>query len=279
MAEIFATAATAAAVLEQSIALFSRVRQAVARQKGLPELISKYSAEVSQTKTIVELAASEAALKTPNVGATIVKLAAVGEALHSHLSKVASTKGRVHGFVRQLVSGRQDQEKLEEIMGELGNAKQDLSLGIQLANVGLTRAVGETLQVNAAAVDTVNKLLTERLGPTYTLRMARLIEGRPRNADGSVTLTEDDIASLSTESNVAGGTTPETSRIVRENQASGSALQVNTPIGEDLWKDMGNITIERNQAQGSASQWNYPISADTFLAALQTRQGQSDPKP
>lgn len=167
--------------MEQSIALFSRIRQAVARQKGLPELINKYSAEASHTKTIVELAASEAALKTPNVGATIVKLVTIGEALHSHLTKVANTKGRVHGFVRQLISGRQDQEKLEGIMGELGNAKQDLSLGIQLANVGLTRAVGETLQVNAAAVDTVNKLLIEKLGPTHALRMAQLIDGRPRN--------------------------------------------------------------------------------------------------
>lgn len=94
-----------------------------------------------------------------------------------------------------------------------------------------------------------------------------------------MTLTEDDIASLSTEkaflaskeAGATGGTTPETSRIIRENQASGPALQVNTAIGEDVWKDVGSVTIERNQTGGTASQWNYPISADTFLATLEMR--------
>lgn len=100
-----------------------------------------------------------------------------------------------------------------------------------------------------------------------------------------MTLTEDDIASLSTEeaflaakeAGAAGRTTPATSRNIRENHASGSALQVNTAIGEDVWKDMGSVTIEGNQAGGTASQWNYPISADTFLAALEMRQGRSTP--
>jgi hypothetical protein len=98
-------------------------------------------------------------------------------------------------------------------------------------------------------------------------------------------LTDDDIVSLSKheafleskEANTAGHIMCEGSRIVRENEASGSALQVNTPIGVDVWKDMGMITIERNKAAGSASQWNYPIaSAETFLAALEMRRGVSD---
>ncbi len=151
------------------------------RQKGLPELIEKYSAEVSQAQKIVHLAASEAALKTPNVGATIAKLAAVGETLCSHLAELASARGPIRDFVKQLLSGERDQEKLESIMGDLGNAKQDLGMYIQLANVGLTRAVDETVQVNTAAVDAMNKLLHEKLGSVYTLRITQLIEGRPRN--------------------------------------------------------------------------------------------------
>ena len=155
------------------------------RQKSLPELVKTYLAEVSQTKKIVELAASEAALKTPNVGVTIARLAVVGEALRSHLAELAGATGRVQGFVKQILSGRQDQEKLESIMRDLGNAKQDLGLYIQLANVGLTRSVGEAVHVNTAAVDAVNRLLSEQLGPTYTLKMAQLVEGRPRNGTAS----------------------------------------------------------------------------------------------
>ncbi|RYP01147.1 hypothetical protein DL765_010875 [Monosporascus sp. GIB2] len=185
MAELFATAAAAATALEQSIALFSRIRRAAVRQQGLPELIEKYLAEVSQTKMIVEFAANEAALKTPNVGVTIAKLAAVGETLRSHLAELANIKGPVKGFVKQILSGQQAQEKLESIMRDLGNSKQDLGLYIQLANVGLTRAVGQTVQVNAAAVNAVNKLLNEKLGSAYTLRMAQLVEGRPQNGRAS----------------------------------------------------------------------------------------------
>ncbi|KAL8371662.1 hypothetical protein RB595_001453 [Gaeumannomyces hyphopodioides] len=306
MADIFSTAATAAAVLEQSIQLFSRLRQAARRQKDLPELIEKYLAEISQAKKIVELAASEAALKTPNVGASIAKLAAVGEALHGHLEHMgsASAKGPVQGFVRQLVSGKGDNEKLNSIMKDIGSAKQDLGMYIQLANVGLTRAVGETLRVNTVAVEAVNKLLAESLGSVYSLKIGQVIEGRPRDADGTVALTEDDIASLSrqeapsapdgtvalTEGGIAslsrqeappapkGTNSPgqaenQTSRVIRTNEAAGYALQVNTPIGVDLWKDVGSVTIEENKATGNATQWNYPIgSVDAFLAALEMRK-------
>jgi hypothetical protein len=122
--------------LEQCIQLFSQFCQAAKRHKGLPELVEKYPTEVSQTKKIVELAASEAALKTPNVGATIAKLAAVGETLRTQLGKMANAKG-FRGFVEVLVSGKDDEERLNGIMRDLGNAKQDLGMYIQLANVGL----------------------------------------------------------------------------------------------------------------------------------------------
>ena len=67
-------------------------------------------------------------------------------------------------------------------MRNLGNAKQDLGMYIQLANVGLVREVGETVRVNTVAVDAVNKLLTKNLGSAYSLNIAQRIEGRPQNS-------------------------------------------------------------------------------------------------
>ncbi len=99
-------------------------------------------------------------------------------------------------------------------------------------------------------------------------------------------MTEDDIVSLSKqvaaptfkEANTPDGMMSQTARIVRDNEASEFALQVNTPIGVDVWKGMGSVAIERNKAAGYASQWNYPIaSVDTFLTALEMRKGLSDP--
>ncbi|KLU84063.1 hypothetical protein MAPG_03108 [Magnaporthiopsis poae ATCC 64411] len=284
MAEIFSIATAAAGALEQSIQLFSRFRQAARRQKGLPELVEKYLAEVSQAKKIVELAASEEGLKTPNVGACIAKLAAAGEVLHGHLEQMekASAKGPVRGFVNQLVSGKSDQEKLGSIMRDVGNAKQDLGMYIQLANVGLTRAVGDTIRVNTMAVEAVNKQLAETLGPVYSLKIGQMIEGRPRDADGTVALTEDDVASLSrqqetppavNETDAPNRAGNQASRVIRGNEAADYALQVNTPIGVDVWKDMASVTIENNKAMGHANQWNYPMaSVDAFLAALEMRR-------
>ncbi|KAL6822740.1 hypothetical protein J3E69DRAFT_337773 [Trichoderma sp. SZMC 28015] len=269
MAEVLGTATAAVAALEQCIGLFRRFRQASRRQKGLPELVEKYLALTTQTKNIVELAASEPALKTPNVNATIVKLADVSEALSGHLGVMTKAKDPLRGFVKQLVSGKEEQEKLDSIMRDLGYSKHDLGMYIQLVNVGLTRAAGETVKVNTIAVDAVNKLLTEKLGSEYSLRIADLVEGRPRDADETVTLTEDDIVALSQPKILA----DQRSRIIKDNEATEWALQVNTPIGVDVWKDMDSVIIERNKATGNASQWNYPMaSVEAFLAALEMRR-------
>lgn len=180
-AEIFATATAASATLEQCIKLFSRIRKAVERQKGLPDLLEKYSAEVSQTKTIVELIEDEEALKTPSVGSAVAKLNDVGGSLRTHLTTLATSKGPIQGFFKQLLSGEEGREKLEHIMRDLGDAKLTVSLHLQLSNVGLTRQVGQAVQVNIAAIEAMNKLLKERLGPGQKLRISQLLEGRQQN--------------------------------------------------------------------------------------------------
>ena len=94
-------------------------------------------------------------------------------------------------------------------------------------------------------------------------------------------MTEDDIISLFNqqaslalkEGGIPDRAADQGSRIIRDNEAAGYALQVNTPIGVDVWKDMGSVTIERNKATGHANQWNYPFATvDAFLAALETRR-------
>lgn len=184
-AEIFATAAAASAALEQCIKLLARIRRAVERRKELSALLEKHSAEVSQAKVIVKLVEEEEALKTPKVGDALIRLGSTGESLRKHLAKMATTKGPVQDFVRQLVSGQEAQDKLESIMGDLVSAKLNLGLCIQLSNVGLTRGVGEALQVNITAVEAIRKLLNEKLGPAHGLKIAQLLEGRPQNSKRS----------------------------------------------------------------------------------------------
>ena len=86
-----------------------------------------------------------------------------------------------------------------------------------------------------------------------------------------MTLTKEDIAFL------AEPVTPPTanatgfSGTVRDNEAFNHALQVNTPIGVDIWKGM-NVVVERNKASDRASQVNAPMSEAAFLALLAARK-------
>ena len=175
------TAAAAAGLLEQAIQLFERIREAHERQKGLPELVGKYSAEVAQTKSIVELVQNEKDLKTPSVGGAINRLDSVGKTLLDHLIKISATKGPVQDFVHQLVSGKKGEDKLESIMKDLLNAKMNLSIQIQVANVGLIQDVGQAVQVNIKAVKEMNKMLIETLGSGHVLRISQLLEGKSPN--------------------------------------------------------------------------------------------------
>lgn len=63
----------------------------------------------------------------------------------------------------------------------------------------------------------------------------------------------------------------ETNRTVRDNEASQYALQVNTPVGQDLWEEVSTVKIERNRATGHASQLNYPTSLEALIAVLEGR--------
>lgn len=57
-------------------------------------------------------------------------------------------------------------------------------------------------------------------------------------------------------------------RIVSNNEALSSALQINTPIGVDVWKDVGHVTVTGNKASHSAIQINAGMDSESFLAIL-----------
>ncbi|KAK4250277.1 hypothetical protein C7999DRAFT_29101 [Corynascus novoguineensis] len=271
--------AAAAATLEQCIKLCARVRVAVERQKGTLELVKKHSAELSRTRTMIELVEMEESLQTPNVRDVVNKLVQVGQTLQAHLNKMdkmAGNGGRFRGFFRQLIMGQRHHEALEHILRELESTKHDLGVHIQLANVGLTRGIDRALSVSVATVEEVNRQLQAKLGPTHTLRIAKLLEDRPRSNDGTVTLTEDDIAFLSSQEltqprEAHAPTENETSRIIRDNQVSLHALQLNSSIGEfDAWKNVATVRIEGNRATSHGIQLNHPISMNDFSEVLKT---------
>lgn len=73
-------------------------------------------------------------------------------------------------------------------------------------------------------------------------------------------MTKEDVAYLKvltgSESNKEA--TPLKERIIRKNKASGSAFQINTPIGMiDLWEGRDRVVVEDNEAKDDCVQVNY----------------------
>lgn len=98
--------------------------------------------------------------------------------------------------------------------------------------------------------------------------------------DGTVTLSKDDIVQLSKQEAIIDHEKARASDLVLVsascravgNEVYRDSLQVNTPIGVDVWKDMGNVVIENNIATDDSIQWNYPTaSVDAFVAAIKRR--------
>lgn len=63
------------------------------------------------------------------------------------------------------------------------------------------------------------------------------------------------------------------SRIIRDNQVSLHALQLNSSIGQfDAWENVATVRIEGNQATSHGIQLNHPMSMSAFAAVVHAMQ-------
>lgn len=64
--------------------------------------------------------------------------------------------------------------------------------------------------------------------------------------------------------------------MIVDNITEEQALQINGPVGKDVWEKISHLEIRRNKASGNSTQVNYPITMEVFdrlMAARQTAQG------
>ena len=59
-----------------------------------------------------------------------------------------------------------------------------------------------------------------------------------------------------------------TERIILRNMAKNQAMQINAPVGKDIWKNVDRIVIEDNVAQDEAVQINYTNTLEVTMALL-----------
>jgi hypothetical protein len=176
-AEVLGVASSVAQLLEAAIRLVKRVRSAYERHHNLTAALDKHALEIETINLLVRTIDDEDALQTAVVNSELTKLHAVGVKLVRCLRELdPGNKGMVRQLAHQLVHGTKDEETLADIMKNLDRAKANLSLQVQLANVGLTRMVHDTVLANVEVINRIDRLLTVVFGESHGLKLAGLLK-------------------------------------------------------------------------------------------------------
>jgi hypothetical protein len=141
------------------------VREALGRQKAQAEVLYKASTEAEETKCIVELVKSQTALQgAPALHAILQRVHEIVESLMEHVQSMDKERSALKAFKHQITQGSAEREDLAVIVRQLGRAKQDLTLHIQLVHVGLTMNNQEAIAVNIDLVEEINRVVQSTLG-------------------------------------------------------------------------------------------------------------------
>jgi hypothetical protein len=121
----------------------------------------------------------EEALRTAAVISQSTIIQGLAKKLHEYLQSLdPEDKSHFRQFTHQLFRGSQDEMVLAAMIEKIARAKSDLSLHIQVANVGLTRTVADGLAVNADVVRRVDLVLQQIFGEGQGLRITNLLGER-----------------------------------------------------------------------------------------------------
>jgi len=184
--DILGAAAAAAGLLEGAIRLLSRLRNAYDRQKNMTEVLEQYELQINSINDVASAIIDEDALQTALVARELVKIQTLADKLVKFLKRLdPKGKGIARQLAHQLVHGTKDEETLADIMTELDREKASLVLSVQLANVGLTRVLRDTVQVNTTVVDRIDQLLTKILGEGQGLKMVGLLKASTQSCKPS----------------------------------------------------------------------------------------------
>jgi len=261
MAEL-GVAASVLGLLETAISIVGRLRKAREQYKELASVLDSLRQELENAKAIIQVVRDEDSLQTAAVTAQLVDMERLTNGLANFLSLLdPGSKGTWRKFFHQLTAGSKDEKALTTKIDELGRAKVSLIVRIQVAGVGLLHNVGKDVVVNTAVVNRVDNHLRQILGEGNGLKVAKLIENRPPRDDGTVPVSDADMTALGLKG-------PKTTRIIENNLTNFQALQINGPVGEDIWKSISHLEVRNNKAGLNSAQVNYPVSRSIFFTLL-----------
>jgi flagellar hook-basal body complex protein FliE len=190
--EVVGAVSAASGLLEAAISVIKRVRKAYERQRELASVLDSYNDELVTIKGVLQIVRDEESLRTAAVASQLDGIESLARKLNMCLQALdPGAKGFVRQFTHQLAHGSKEEKALADIMDALGHAKSDLSLHVQVANVGLIRTVGDKLVANAEVIGRVDLVLQQVFGEGRGLKIAALLKNKhPQGTFGCTSPTK-----------------------------------------------------------------------------------------
>lgn len=116
------------------------------------------------------LVEAEKDLHTAEIGEQLIRIRAILQELNDFLKSMRSSgeKSKVKRYLRALGNGEQNARELRRILDRWADGRQDLSLRIQLAQVGLSRSRHDEVIAVVPTIQRVDQSLQELLNMRLT---------------------------------------------------------------------------------------------------------------
>lgn len=162
----------------QAFTVVEKITKAQSRLKGAGEALQRQSAQLELLKKTVQLVVDDESLQTANVATAVGQLAELVDKLQVIQDEAQAREGKssARRFGHELFKGDTDADNLSSVLTSLSAAKTDLSLQIQMVNVGLTQDGNDNLAVLMPLVKETNAAVEEVLGIGRGLKIATQLQ-------------------------------------------------------------------------------------------------------
>ncbi|KAF1951048.1 hypothetical protein CC80DRAFT_496335 [Byssothecium circinans] len=273
--ETIAAIAAITQLAEQSLAVLQRVRMAIDRMKNSASYLTMVSADLTNVIVLVDAIKQEPELQQNSLTGGISSLlyrATLLEAFVNELERKSSRGNLLRKFASQLDKGPTEQQRLDDLMGHLSQAKETLFGLVQVMHVGISSR-GSNVVVNLKIVNQVNSKLQNVPGLENGLQMVELLKEHyiSNNGEPEVVLNKDildKLTKLGQDNVVALGVPGRTNQVVG-NKSKPFAAMVNAPIGDGTSNPYAFHMVDHNIVLGNTAErgsfmMNAPNSRDIY---------------
>jgi len=283
MAEVLGVISAAVQLIDGAIEIIKAFKKAYDRQQNHENFLEKYRLELVAIRESIQMVEGEKGLATPQVLKALKRLEEPEKELLEWLRKVdRSNKKAVRRFVDQLIHGKADRKRLDEILAELNLANMKLNIAINVASAGRTHRIEKMVTAdNAIASRRSNGTFVD--GPINPGRSSapRQHPLRRKQAADLDSFNDSGISSNGSDSESEPAPSlndqSEMERTITNNFSDNGSIMVNARIGGDTYKNLSKLTISNNKADNRSLMLNYPNEKEdlTFLVELQMRRDEN----